>query len=67
MATGTVKKVVSERGFGFITGENGDEYFFHRTAVDGSLDFDRLGADQKVEFDVESSPRGPRAVNVRSA
>ena len=67
MATGTVKKIVSERGFGFISGENGDEYFFHRSAVDASIDFDRLDADQKVDFDVEASPRGPRAVNVRSA
>src|SRR5215216_2477214 len=41
MTTGTVKKLVSERGFGFITAEDGKEYFFHRSALAPSLDFDR--------------------------
>ena len=42
MATGTVKKVVSDRGFGFITAEDGKDYFFHRDGLERSLDFDRL-------------------------
>ena len=42
MPNGTVKKVQSDRGFGFITGEDGNEYFFHRTGLDSSLDFDAL-------------------------
>jgi CspA family cold shock protein len=67
MATGTVKKVVSERGFGFITDDNGKEYFFHRSAVDASLSFDRLSGGEKVEFQVEASPKGDRAANVRAA
>ena len=67
MATGTVKKVVSDRGFGFITGEDGKDYFFHRDGLDRSLDFDRLVGGEKVDFDVEASPRGPRAVRVRAA
>jgi CspA family cold shock protein len=67
MATGTIKKVVSDRGFGFITAEDGKEYFFHRNSLQASLDFDRLTGGERVEFDVESSPKGPRAGNVRTA
>jgi CspA family cold shock protein len=67
MATGTIKKVVSDRGFGFITAEDGKEYFFHRNSLQASLDFDRLNGGERVEFDVEASPKGPRAGNVRTA
>jgi CspA family cold shock protein len=67
MTTGTIKKVVADRGFGFITAEDTKEYFFHRGALDASLDFDRLQGGERVEFDVEASPKGPRASQVRSA
>ncbi|HET7676632.1 MAG TPA: cold shock domain-containing protein [Candidatus Limnocylindrales bacterium] len=67
MATGTVKKVIADRGFGFITAEDGKDYFFHRDGLEASIDFDRLVGGEKVEFDVQSSPRGPRAVKVRAA
>ena len=67
MATGTIKKIVSDRGFGFITAEDGKDYFFHRDGLAASLDFDRLIGGEKVEFDVESSPKGARAKNVQSA
>ena len=67
MATGTVKKIVSERGFGFITADDGKEYFFHRSALDTSLTFDRMSGGEKVEFQVETSPKGDRAANVRAA
>lgn len=67
MATGTIKKVISERGFGFITGEDGKDYFFHRDGLAASLDFDRVALGERVEFDLQSSQRGPRAVNVRRA
>ena len=66
MTTGTIKKVVSDRGFGFITADDTKEYFFHRDALDSSLDFDRLVGGEKVEFDIEQSPKGPRASSVRS-
>jgi cold shock protein len=65
--TGTVKKVVAERGFGFITAEDGQEYFFHRSALDGSLSFENLAVDERVSFDVERSDKGPRAKQVRAA
>jgi CspA family cold shock protein len=67
VATGTVKKVVAERGFGFIAADDGKEYFFHRSAVDPTLDYDRLGGGEKVEFDITNSPKGPRAERVRPA
>ena len=66
MATGTIKKVVSDRGFGFITAEDGKDYFFHRDGLTPSLQFDRLMGGEKVEFDVEQSPKGARAKNVQA-
>ena len=67
VATGTVKKVVADRGFGFITSSDQKDYFFHRDALDSSLDFDRLNGGENVEFEIEQSPKGPRANRVRSA
>ena len=61
---GTIKRVIRERGFGFISAEDGREIFFHRSALEGT-DFDTLEEDNSVEFDVEKGPKGPRAVNVR--
>jgi CspA family cold shock protein len=67
MATGTIKRIVAERGFGFIASDDTTEYFFHRSAVESPLDFDRLRGGEKVEFQVENSPKGPRASRVRAA
>ena len=67
MTTGTVKKVVSDRGFGFIAADDGKEYFFHRNGLTATLDFNRLSGGEKVEFEIEQSPKGPRAKNVQSA
>jgi CspA family cold shock protein len=67
VTTGTVKKVVSERGFGFIAADDAKEYFFHRSGVDPSLDFDRLTGGERVEFEIEQSPKGPRAARVHAA
>jgi CspA family cold shock protein len=62
MTTGTIKKLVADRGFGFITAEDGKEYFFHRSSIEN---FDSLRGNERVEFDVEDSPKGPRAAQVR--
>jgi CspA family cold shock protein len=67
MPTGTIKKVISDRGFGFIAAEDAKEYFFHRDGLDPSLNFDRLIGGERVEFEVEASPKGPRATKVRAA
>jgi CspA family cold shock protein len=64
MTTGTVKKVIADRGFGFIVAEDAKEYFFHRGALDTSLDFDRLSGGERVVFEIEASPKGPRASRV---
>jgi cold shock protein len=65
MQTGTIKKLVSDRGFGFIAAEDGKEYFFHRSGTEG--DFDSLNGGEKVTFEIEASPKGPRAKSVRVA
>ena len=67
MTTGTIKKVIADRGFGFIAAEDGKEYFFHRNGLQSSLDFDRLMGGERVTFEVEASPKGPRATDVRAA
>ena len=61
---GEIKKLIRERGFGFISAEDGREIFFHRSAL-GGTDFDALEEGNNVEFNVERGPKGPRAVNVR--
>jgi CspA family cold shock protein len=66
VTTGTIKKVVSDRGFGFITAADERDYFFHRNSLDSSMDFDRLVGGERVEFEIEQSPKGPRASQVRS-
>lgn len=65
IVTGTVKRVVPERGFGFITGEDGQDYFFHRTALTSSTSIETLTPNQRVLFEIEISDRGPRASQVR--
>jgi CspA family cold shock protein len=67
MASGNIKKVASDRGFGFIAGDDGKEYFFHRSAVEDPRGFDALTGGEHVSFEIESSPRGPRASRVRVA
>ncbi len=67
MTTGTIKKVVADRGFGFIIAADSKEYFFHRGGLDSSLDFDRLNGGEPVQFEIEESPKGPRAIQVRAA
>jgi cold shock CspA family protein len=67
MTTGTVKKVIADRGFGFIVAEDGKDYFFHRDGLLAPLDFDRLVGGERVSFEVEASPKGPRASQVAGA
>jgi CspA family cold shock protein len=64
MKRGQVNKLKADRGFGFIRSSEGDEVFFHQSAVaDGG--FDSLREGQEVTFDIQNSPRGPRASDVR--
>jgi CspA family cold shock protein len=62
---GTVKRLVSEKGFGFVAASDGNEYFFHQSACVGTS-FDQLREGQSVTFDTGQGPKGPRAENVRA-
>ena len=70
MTTGTITRIIRDRGFGFIQPEGGtDEVFFHSSAVEQPT-FDELNEGQQVEFDTEPDPRQPqrsRAAHVKLA
>ncbi len=63
MSQGTIKKLVSDKGFGFIAGDRG-ELFFHHIALEG-CSFEKLHEGQAVEYNEGRGPKGPRAENVR--
>ena len=63
---GTIKRLVSEKGFGFVAASDGSEYFFHQSACNGCK-FDSLREGQAVTFEKGQGPKGPRAENVRLA
>ncbi|OED37703.1 hypothetical protein AB834_01435 [PVC group bacterium (ex Bugula neritina AB1)] len=64
MRTGKVKRVLRNKGFGFITDMDGKQIFFHQTAVVGTR-FESLKDGQEVSFHVKHTPKGPNAINVR--
>jgi CspA family cold shock protein len=61
---GTIKRLVFEKGFGFVADESGREYFFHQSACES---FSSLREGQAVTFVPGEGPKGPRAENVRTA
>ncbi len=61
---GTVKFFNSEKEFGFITGEDGKDYFVHKTGIQGGV---TLNKEDSVTFDVEKGDKGLRAVNTKKA
>ena len=68
MAVGTIKRLIRDRGFGFIEPDGKtEEVFFHSSSVE-NLTFDELNEGQQVEFETEPDPRQPqrgRAIHVR--
>ena len=64
MATGTVKWFSSEKGYGFISQEDGPDVFVHYSAIKGQ-GYRNLEENQKVEFEVSQGQKGPQAANVR--
>ena len=56
MAPGTIKKLVSDRGFGFIEQTDGTDLFFHRSAVNGTS-FDEMTEGQSVTYEKAMDPR----------
>jgi cold shock protein len=66
MPTGTVKWFSDEKGFGFITPDDGSsDLFVHQSAID-SDGFRTLSEGAKVSFEAEAGPKGPRAVSVQA-
>ena len=63
MAKGTVKWFNDQKGFGFITPENGPDVFVHHTAIQ-SDGFKTLAEGQQVEFEITKGPKGNQAQNV---
>lgn len=63
MAKGTVKWFNDQKGFGFITPENGADVFVHHTAIQGD-GFKTLAEGQEVEFEITKGPKGNQAQNV---
>lgn len=61
---GTIKRVIYERGFGFILAEDGKEVFFHQSSLEEPI-FQDLRGGEAVEFEVTQDRRGPRATHVR--
>ena len=59
---GTVKFFDSTKGYGFIAGEDGKEYFVHQSALEPGASLDE---NDEVTFDVEQGDRGPKAANVK--
>ena len=61
---GTVKFFNDMKGFGFISGEDGKEYFVHQTGIQEG---ETLNENDSVEFEVEQGDRGPKAANVKKS
>ena len=65
MAKGTSRRLITDRGYGFIKTERGEDLFFHRNQLQG-VDYSFLREGQEVEFDVRQAPNGrPHAMKVR--
>jgi CspA family cold shock protein len=61
---GVIKRIVNEKGFGFIRSSDGREWFFHHSALPRDVRIDSLSEGQLVSFDEGHGPKGPRAENV---
>ena len=66
MHTGKIKKLILDKGFGFIADTDGNEVFFHKNSLVGA-EFSNLTGDEEVEFEIQKTPKGLNAVNVSLA
>jgi CspA family cold shock protein len=60
---GTIKRLIADKGFGFVAAQDGTEYFFHQSACTG-VRFNELREGQSVTFEKGQGPKGPRAERV---
>jgi CspA family cold shock protein len=66
MQTGTIKKLVVDKGFGFISPTQGEDVFFHSSACT-DMQFEDLRQGDRVEYEATDGKKGPRASEVRLA
>lgn len=64
MHTGKIKRLIKDRGFGFISDTDGNEVFFHKNSLI-DVQFEALTENQVVEFETKKTPKGANAVNIR--
>jgi CspA family cold shock protein len=63
MTKGTVKWFNNQKGYGFITVENGNDVFAHHSEIQGE-GFKSLDEGDQVEFEIKEGPKGPQATNI---
>jgi CspA family cold shock protein len=64
---GTIKKIIRDKGFGFIVPDDGsDDVFFHRSKLAPKVVFEDLREGDEVEFQVTKGEKGPQALNVKN-
>lgn len=64
MAVGTIKAVKLDKGFGFIGEVGGPDVFFHVSDLPPDLPFDESLQERRVEFTIQQTPRGTRAIGI---
>lgn len=63
---GTIKKIVQDKGFGFVTPDDGgDDVFFHRSSLDSKVHFEDLREGDEVSFQVLRGEKGPKALGLK--
>ena len=64
--TGTIKKIIKEKGFGFITPDDGgDDVFFHRSSMAPRTQFEDLTEGDQVQFQTKRGEKGPQAFDLK--
>ena len=64
MPSGVIRRLVKDRGFGFIKSGDGEDLFFHRSELRG-VTFELLKEGESVDFEKGEGPKGPKAVNIK--